>query len=188
MRSRKNIFFGRFLRCIASTGQVDVIVIISEAWTLNPSFDATLPLTDPVSEHPRSVTTRAHCRVRAHWQQVYQRAVPAALTHRDVPRCYGRRLASPPLATGVMTGVRRLLPATCAAAARPVITPISPSNSASSWTWGLAIPMNPVARGGRNGVQCTAQDRLWTLGPRLGTGTGPGPALGIPGILQAHEP
>ena len=43
---------GQFLRVIASTGQVDVIVIISEAWTLNPSFDATLPLTAPVSEHP----------------------------------------------------------------------------------------------------------------------------------------
>ena len=27
-------------------------MIISEAWTLNPSFDATLPLTAPVSEHP----------------------------------------------------------------------------------------------------------------------------------------
>jgi hypothetical protein len=33
------------VRGIASTGQVDVVVVILEAWTLNPSFGGTLPLT-----------------------------------------------------------------------------------------------------------------------------------------------
>lgn len=44
--------FGIFLRGIASTGQFDAIVIISEAWTLDPSAKVTLPLTVRVSEHP----------------------------------------------------------------------------------------------------------------------------------------
>eukprot|EP00966_Prymnesium_polylepis_P116367 2689685-Prymnesium_polylepis.1 len=44
--------FGKFLRGIASTGQFDAIAIISEAWTLDPTVEVTLPLTAPVSEHP----------------------------------------------------------------------------------------------------------------------------------------
>ena len=40
---------GELLRALTTTGQIDAIVIIREAWTLQPG---TLPLTTPVSEHP----------------------------------------------------------------------------------------------------------------------------------------
>ena len=41
---------GGFLRAQASTGKYDAIVIVSEAWTLEPSKEESLPLR--VSEHP----------------------------------------------------------------------------------------------------------------------------------------
>ena len=46
---------GAFLRFLASSGQYDAIAIVSEAWTLDPSKEASLPLRVPVSEQPNRV-------------------------------------------------------------------------------------------------------------------------------------
>ena len=46
---------GEFLRVLASTGKYDAIAIVSEAWTLEPSKEESLPLRVPVSEHPNRV-------------------------------------------------------------------------------------------------------------------------------------
>lgn len=46
---------GAFLRVLASTGDYDVIAIISEAWTLDSSKENAFPLQVPVSEHPDRV-------------------------------------------------------------------------------------------------------------------------------------
>ena len=46
---------GEFLRVLASTGEYDAIAIVSEAWTLEPSKEESLPLRVPVSEHPNRV-------------------------------------------------------------------------------------------------------------------------------------
>ena len=46
---------GAFLRALASTGEYDAIAIVSEAWTLDPSKEVSLPLRVPVSEHPNRV-------------------------------------------------------------------------------------------------------------------------------------
>ena len=46
---------GDFLRALASTGQYNAFAIVSEAWTLDPSKESSLPLQVPVSEHPNRV-------------------------------------------------------------------------------------------------------------------------------------
>ena len=60
-----------------------------------PSTAAILAIAFAVNRMVRQIDTfPSAC---THLYQVYQRAAPAALTHREVPRCSGHRLPSPPL-------------------------------------------------------------------------------------------